>query len=53
MTKIIVMLTTTVASALGWWLGSGVGIMTSFILSMIGFGFGMWGGKRLATHLGL
>ena len=53
MTKIIVMLTTTVGSALGWWLGARFGIMTAFVLSMIGFGVGMWAGRKLALRLEL
>ena len=52
-TKIIVMLTTTVGSALGWWLGARLGIMTAFVLSMIGFGVGMWAGRKLALRLEL
>lgn len=35
-------------SAAGWWLGASVGIMTAFILSMVGLGLGMWAGIRLA-----
>jgi hypothetical protein len=37
-----------VGSWLGWWLGDHVGLMTAFILSMIGAGFGLYYGRRLA-----
>lgn len=50
MTKVIVMITTTIGSAFGWWLGADIGIMTAFMLSMVGFGLGIWGGRRLAQR---
>jgi hypothetical protein len=52
MKKLLVLLGSTLGSALGWWLGANVGIMTAFIVSMVGFGAGMWGGARLARHFG-
>ena len=51
MKKLIILLATTLGSSVGWWLGSSYGIMTSFILSMIGFGFGMYYGARYAKNL--
>ena len=50
MTKLLVLIGTTGGSAVGWWLGSFVGIMTAFIVSMVGFGVGMWAGTRLARR---
>jgi hypothetical protein len=50
MTKAIVMIVTTVTSGIGWWLGARFGIMTAFVLSMVGFGFGMWYGKKLGDR---
>jgi hypothetical protein len=50
--KLLILTGTTLGSAVGWWLGADFGIMTAFIVSMIGFGVGMWGGARLAKHLG-
>ncbi len=52
MTKLIVMVTTTVFSAIGWWAGAKIGIMTAFVLSMVGLGVGIWYGKRLAQKWG-
>ena len=51
MKKLIVLLTTTIASAAGWWLGAKVGIMTAFIVSMIGFGFGLYYGNQFAKRV--
>lgn len=48
--KLMVMLGTTVGSGIGWWLGADVGIMTAFMLSMVGFGVGMWGAAKLAQR---
>jgi len=41
-----------VCSAIGWALGARVGPMTGFVLSMVGFGVGMWYGRRWAERLG-
>lgn len=51
MKKVLVLVLSTVGSAAGWWLGSSVGIMSSFMLSMVGLGVGMWAGARLARDL--
>jgi len=53
MTKMLVLIGTTIGSGIGWWIGEQFGgMMTAFIVSMIGFGVGMWGGRRLADHWG-
>jgi hypothetical protein len=38
---------TIIFSWIGWWLGDKIGLMTAFILSMIGMGIGIYVGKRL------
>jgi|MGYP003334251932 hypothetical protein len=50
MKKLLVLVGSTVGSSVGWWLGANIGIMTAFMLSMVGLGFGMWGGARLAAR---
>jgi hypothetical protein len=40
----------TVFSAVGWWLGAFVGVMTAWMLSAVGTGVGIYVGKRLASH---
>lgn len=48
MQKLIVLITTTVGSAGGWWLGARVGTMTAFIVSIVGFALGLYYGKKFA-----
>lgn len=48
MVKLIVMITSTVGGGVGWWLGDSYGIMTAFMLSIVGTGVGVWWGRRLA-----
>jgi hypothetical protein len=50
MRKLFVLIGTTAGSSLGWWLGSPGGLYGSFLVSMFGFGFGMWYGARLAAR---
>jgi hypothetical protein len=38
-------------SSVGWWIGSGGGMMTAFAVSMVGTGLGIWAGRRLADNL--
>lgn len=42
----------TIGSALGWWLGAKVGIMSAFLLSTVALGVGIWAGARLADRWG-
>ncbi len=35
---------------IGWWLGTHVGLMTAFVLSMIGMGVGLYAWRRIAQH---
>ncbi len=51
LTKLIVGLVSTVVSAIGWWVGARVGIMTAFFVSMLGLGIGIYLGAKLARHL--
>lgn len=51
MKKLFVLVFSTIGSAIGWWLGAHVGIMTAFSISMIGLGVGIWGGARAADKL--
>lgn len=52
MKKLLVMLGSTMGSYAGWWLGAPGGIFGSFLVSMIGLGFGMWAGARVADRWG-
>ncbi|MDA1081664.1 MAG: hypothetical protein O2973_08290 [Gemmatimonadetes bacterium] len=50
MKKLFVFIATTVGSSLDWWLGAKIGIMTGFVLMIVGTGFGIWYGVRLARR---
>jgi uncharacterized membrane protein YeaQ/YmgE (transglycosylase-associated protein family) len=49
-TKLLGFVGATIGSSLGWWMGSGVGTMTAFMLSMVGTGVGIYFGRRVAHH---
>ncbi|MDB4880306.1 MAG: hypothetical protein JWL60_1752 [Gemmatimonadetes bacterium] len=46
--KLLALVGTTAGGAAGWWLGAHVGIMTAFMVSMVGTGAGLYGARRLA-----
>ncbi|MFZ5978992.1 MAG: hypothetical protein ACOYVF_00015 [Candidatus Zixiibacteriota bacterium] len=47
MKKIIVVTGTIIGSWLDWWIGYHVGIMTAFLLSMVGTGAGLYFCRRI------
>jgi len=51
-TKLMGFIGATAGSAVGWWAGAHVGVMTAFILSVVGTAVGVYGGKQLADRLG-
>ena len=42
----------TIGGYVGWWAGAPVGVMTAFMLSMVGTGAGLYAGRRIAQHYG-
>lgn len=50
MSKLLMLVGSTGGSYAGWWLGGHVGLMTAFVVSMIGTGVGLYGGRRLAER---
>ena len=52
MMKVFGLIGATVGSYAGWYLGSPMGFMTSFMLSMVGTGFGIYAGRRVAQNYG-
>ena len=50
LSKLLVFIGATAGGALGWWLGNFAGLMTAFMLSTVGTGFGIYYGRRLARH---
>jgi hypothetical protein len=41
----------TIGSYAGWALGNRIGLMTAFMLSMVGTGLGIYVGRRVASEL--
>lgn len=50
--KLLGFIGATIVGAIGWWIGSPVGLMTAFILSTIGSGLGLYLGRKVADHYG-
>jgi hypothetical protein len=46
-TKLLGFVGATVGSAIGWWIGARVGMMTAFMLSTVGTGIGIYFGRRI------
>jgi hypothetical protein len=46
MEKLIVFVGASVGGTLGWWLGDRVGLMTAFVVSTVGSGFGIYFARR-------
>lgn len=42
----------TIGSYAGWALGAPVGLMTAFMMSMVGTGAGIYAGRRTARYYG-
>lgn len=51
MSKLLGLVGATVGGGFGWWLGARHGIMTAFILGVVGTAVGVYAGKRLADML--
>lgn len=47
MRKMLITVITVILSWLGWWIGYHVGLMTAFMLSMLGTGAGLYYGRKL------
>ncbi len=53
MTKLMILVFTTIGSGVGWWLGERFGIMMAFFLSLVGTAFGLYWGNRIGRdHFG-
>lgn len=50
MEKLMGFVGATVGSLVGWYLGILIGFTTAVVLSMVGSGFGLWAGRRLARE---
>ena len=52
MRKLFSFLGATILGYAGWFIGARVGITTAFIVSMVGTGFGMYYGSKIAQYYG-
>jgi hypothetical protein len=50
MSKLFMLVGSTLGSYAGWWLGGHVGVMTAFTVSMVGTGVGLYGGRTMARR---
>jgi hypothetical protein len=48
MEKLFIGIGATLGGYVGWWAGERFGIMTAFMLSMVGTGVGIYYGRRIA-----
>jgi hypothetical protein len=51
LSKLLALVGATIGGYIGWWAGGLIGMVTAFMVSMIGTGLGMYWGRRLAQHL--
>jgi hypothetical protein len=51
MSRLLALVGATVGGYLGWYAGAYVGMTTAFMISMVGTGFGMYWGRRLAQQI--
>jgi len=45
MERVIVLLTSTIAGGIGWWVGARAGIITAFVVSIVGTAVGVYAGR--------
>lgn len=47
MNKLLGFIGATIGGSIGWWLGARIGMMTAFMVSIVGTGVGMYAARRL------
>lgn len=52
MNKLLVFLAAMIGGAFGWWLGSFIGTMTAFMVSMVGTAVGVYSARRISAEYG-
>ena len=50
MTRLYTLVGTTIGSYAGWWFGAQFGLMTAFMLGIIGTGAGFYFARRIAQY---
>jgi hypothetical protein len=50
-TKVLGTVGSIIGSYAGWYAGRPIGVMSAFVLGMVGTGAGIWFGREMATRL--
>ena len=50
MSKLFAFLGASAGGAIGWWLGARVGLMSAFVLCVVGTAIGVYVGRRVAAQ---
>ncbi|MGE5749758.1 MAG: hypothetical protein ACM31F_07345 [Gemmatimonas sp.] len=50
MSKLFMLVGSTIGSYAGWWMGAHIGMMTAFAVSMVGTGVGIYYGRQVAQR---
>jgi hypothetical protein len=50
MTRMLLFVACTIGGAVGWWIGSLVGTMTAFLVSLVGTAAGVYAVRRFAAE---
>jgi uncharacterized membrane protein YeaQ/YmgE (transglycosylase-associated protein family) len=47
--KLLGFIGATIGGSIGWWLGARIGMMTAFMVSIVGTGVGMYAARRFLS----
>jgi hypothetical protein len=50
MTKALVFMAAMIGGGIGWWLGSFIGIMTAFMVSVVGTAVGVYAARQISAE---
>lgn len=50
MAKLLGFLGATAGSTIGWWAGEHIGIMTAYVISMVGMAGGLWASRWVVRN---
>lgn len=50
MERLVVLISSTIVGSVGWWIGARVGVMTAFLVSIVGTAIGVYLGRRFVQE---
>ena len=50
MTKLLLFMAAMIGGGIGWWLGSFIGLMTAFMVSVVGTAAGVYAARRFSAE---